>query len=133
MSSRDSGDGKETIEVSVVLRAVLIIMSLLTLIFIMRWVRQSKMRIEDSVIWIGFSAMLLIFSLFPGIVYFISDIVGTQAPVNFIFMAVIFILMMLLFRLTMKVSELETKIEELVEKMAVDKAIERENGENDAE
>ncbi len=118
---------------SIVLRAVLIIMSLLTLIFIMRWVRQSKMRIEDSVIWIGFSAMLLIFSLFPGIVYFISDLVGTQAPVNFIFMAVIFILMLLLFRLTVKVSELETRIEELAEKMAVDEAVEREKGEKDTE
>ena len=48
------------------LRVVLIVVSILTTFMIMRKIRQSKLQIEDSIFWLGFSSILIVFSIFPG-------------------------------------------------------------------
>lgn len=112
---------------TMLLRTVLVLACVLTTLLIMRKIRQSKMRIEDSVFWIGFSFMLILFSVFPQLVYLMSDMVGTQTPVNFIFLFVIFVLIIRMFRLTVKLSHLETKMRELVQRIAIEENL-RTNG-----
>lgn len=112
---------------TILLRAVLVIVSVLTTLFIMRKIRQSKMRIEDSVFWIGFLFLLILFSVFPQIVYFMSELSGTQTPVNFIFLFVIFVLIVRMFRMTVKISQLETKMRELVQRIAIEENLEKES------
>ena len=112
---------------TLLLRVVLTVVSILTTILIVRKVRMSQMRIEDSVFWIGFSFLLIVFSVFPKIVYLMSDMVGTQTPVNFIFLFVIFLLIPKMFRMSVKISQMETKIKDLAQKMAIDENLRREN------
>ncbi|MBQ6857053.1 MAG: DUF2304 domain-containing protein [Lachnospiraceae bacterium] len=102
------------------LRIVLVIVSVLTTWMIMRKIRTSQMRIEDSIFWIGFLFMLILFSVCPQIVYWMSDLSGTQTPVNFIFTFIIFVLIVRRFRMTVKISQLETRLRDLVEKIAID-------------
>lgn len=59
---------------TLMLRIVLIAASVLTALTVMRQIRQAKMRIEDSIFWIGFLGLLTLFSLFPQIVYWMSDL-----------------------------------------------------------
>jgi len=103
-----------------VLRIVLVIVSVLTTWMIMRKIRTSQMRIEDSIFWIGFSFMLIFFSVCPQIVYWMSDLSGTQTPVNFIFTFIIFVLIVRMFRMTVKISQLETRLRDLVERIAIE-------------
>ena len=112
---------------TLLLRVVLIVVSILTTLLILRKVRMSQMRIEDSVFWIGFSFLLIVFSVFPKIVYLMSDMTGTQTPVNFIFLFVIFLLILKMFRMSVKISQMETKIKDLAQKMAIDENLRREN------
>ena len=112
---------------TLLLRVVLTVVSILTTILIVRKVRMSQMRIEDSVFWIGFSFLLIVFSVFPKIVYLMSDMTGTQTPVNFIFLFVIFLLILKMFRMSVRISQLETKIKDLAQKMAIDENLRREN------
>lgn len=114
---------------TMMLRLVLIVVSVATTLLIMRKIRQSKMKIEDSVFWIGFLFLLILFSIFPQIAYVLSDLAGTQAPVNFIFLFVIFLLMVRMFRMTVKISQLETKVKELAQKMAIDEKLKKEEQE----
>ena len=67
------------------LRIVLILVSLLTLLFVMRKVRSSKIKLEDSMIWILFSGALLILSIFPGVFDFFAELAGVYSTVNFYF------------------------------------------------
>ena len=39
---------------SIILRVILIIASLLTILYMMRKIRQSKVQIEDSIFWVIF-------------------------------------------------------------------------------
>lgn len=112
------------------LRMVLIVVSVVTTWLILRKIRMSKMRIEDSIFWIGFSLMLIVFSVFPEIVYWMSDLSGTQTPVNFIFLFMIFVLILRMFRLTVKISQLETKVRDLAQRIAIDENLKNGDREN---
>lgn len=105
---------------SIVFRIILIAASLLTMFFMMRKIRQSKIQIEDSIFWVVFSFILLVISIFPGIADALTKLLGIYSTVNFIFLLVIFILLIKLFLMTIKTSQLETKLRELVQKMAID-------------
>lgn len=106
---------------TVALRASLIIVSLVTLVFVARKIRSSKVRLEDSMFWICFAALIFIFSLFPQIFYALSDLAGTYSPANFVFLFFIFVLLIQSFHLTMRISQADTKIKELTQQLAIEK------------
>lgn len=111
---------------TVMLRISLIVASVLTMFGIMHKIRRSKVRIEDSIYWVLFSGILIIFSVFPQVAYGLSDLVGTYSPSNFIFTLVIFLLLVKIFSMTVRISQLETKLQELVQKIALDEAKQKE-------
>ena len=102
------------------LRVVLIVVSILTTFMIMRKIRQSKLQIEDSIFWLGFSSILIVFSIFPGLPDLLAELAGTSTPANFIYLAVIFLLIVKMFHMSIKQSQLETKIKDLAQKIALD-------------
>lgn len=106
---------------TVTLRIVLIFVSLVTLLFVMRKVRSSKIRLEDSMAWILFSGVLFALSVFPGIFDFLAELAGVYSTVNFVFLFFIFVLLVLCFNLNMRVSQADTKIKELTQLLAIEK------------
>lgn len=107
---------------SLMMRAILIVGSILSLGGVILSIRKSKVRIEDSVFWFCFSAILVVMGLFPGIVTFFADVIGVQSPVNLVFLAVIFVLIVKLFRMSIRISQLESKIQTLAQRYALDHA-----------
>lgn len=103
------------------LRVVLVLVSLMTLLFVTRKVRSSKIRLEDSMAWILFSGVLFVLSVFPGIFDFLAELAGVYSTVNFVFLFFIFVLLILCFSLNMKVSQMDTKIKELTQLLAIEK------------
>lgn len=106
---------------TIALRVALILVSLITLVFIARKIRSSKIKLEDSMFWICFAALIFIFSLFPQIFYALSDLVGTYSPSNFVFLFFIFVLLIQSFQLSMRISQADTKIKELTQQLAIEK------------
>jgi len=102
------------------LRICLIAASVLTMVMMMHKIRRSRVQIEDAIFWVLFSLVLIAFSVFPGLAYWMSDLVGTQAPSNFIFMLVIFLLLVKVFSLTVRLSQTEARLRELVQKIALE-------------
>ena len=64
------------------LRVVLIVVSILTTFMIMRKIRQSKLQIEDSIFWLGFSSILIVFSIFPGLPDLLAELAGNVPYVD---------------------------------------------------
>lgn len=104
---------------SIGLRFVLILISIVTMIYMLRKIRQSKLQIEYAIFWIFFSFMLIFISIFPKVVYWMTSLIGIQSPVNFIFLAIIFILIMKNFMMTLQLSQTEGKLRELIQKFAL--------------
>ena len=102
------------------LRAVLIVVSSLTTLMSLGTIRQSKRQSEDSMFWLGFSSILIVFSIFPGLPDLLAELAGTYTTANFIYLAVIFLLIVKMFHMSIKQSQLETKIKDLAQKIALD-------------
>lgn len=105
---------------SLALRIILVIVSVLTFIFVLRKIRKSQMRIEDSIFWLTFCLCVLVLSVFPEIAISMADLIGMESPVNFIFLAFIFILIIKLFSMSIKISQLEDKIGNLTQRLAIE-------------
>lgn len=105
---------------TMVLRAVLIVASVLNCWWIIRRIRKSQAKIEDSVFWICFSGVLIVMSLLPELVIWGAKITGVQSPVNFVFLCIIFILMVKIFRLSVKLSIMESKLQGLAQRYGID-------------
>lgn len=104
---------------TVILRCVLIVVSILLTFFVLRKIRQSKVKIEDSIFWVMFALLMVVFSIFPGLADILSDFVGTYSTANFIFMFVIFILLVKVFFLSLKISQLESRVTDLIQLLAL--------------
>ena len=108
---------------SVVLRVGLIVVSVLTLIFITRKVRNAQVRLEDSIFWFCVAGLLLILSIFPQIFFVVSDFAGIISPANLVFLVFIFILLILGFNLSVHLSQTDTKLKELTQQLAIEKFV----------
>lgn len=103
------------------LRITLFASSLLTFAYMTMKIRNSKMRLEDSLFWFCFSALLLLVSIFPQAFFWLSSLVGTMSPSNFVFLFFIFILLIVCFKLSVRLSQLDTKLRELTQQLAIEK------------
>lgn len=104
---------------TILLRCVLIIASILMLMYMVRKVRKSKVQIERTVFWIVFAIFIIIIGVFPQIVYGLADLLGIQSPANLVWVTVIFILLVKQFMTTLEISQLEIKVKNLVEELAL--------------
>lgn len=98
---------------SITLRILLIVASLFSCFLCVKRIKQAKLKIENSVIWMVGSIILIFMSVFFGVVEWISDKLGFMAPVNFVFLAVIAFLLIQTFVNNIKISELNEKIKKL--------------------
>lgn len=104
---------------SIVLRVVLMIVSILTFMIMVRKIRHAKVQIENSLFWIVFAALLLLLAFFPDLATYAAQLLGIATPANFIFLFVIFVLLVHQFYNTTKISQLENKLKELTQELAV--------------
>lgn len=100
-------------------RIILILASLFTATLILRRIRKSKARIEDSIFWILLSGIILLISLFPGVADAVTNALGIYLTTNFLFTFFIFLLLMKLFTLSIEVSQLKSKVEKLTQEAAL--------------
>ena len=115
---------------SIQIRVILILISGLTMYYIIKKIRESKLELEQSLFWIGFSTLTILMSIFPKCVYWLTDMLQIQSPVNFVFLLIIFILIIKSFLLTLQLSRLENRFKTLVQEIAL-KEKEKETNEND--
>lgn len=99
---------------------ILIAASLITAVFVIRKIRKSQFKIGDTLYWLFFCLLLLLMSIFPNAVSWVSDLIGFEASSNFIFVAIIFLLLVKIFLLDARVSKNEDKLTKLTQKYAID-------------
>ncbi len=104
---------------SITLRCLLFLVSLLSCAYTLRRIRKAQMQIDDSIFWIIMSILLVFISIFPGIASFLSALIGIESPANAVFLAVIFLLLAKLFGMSVQISQLNQKIRTLSQEIAL--------------
>ena len=104
---------------SIALRVILIITSVITLVYVIRKLKKSQLQIVDVFFWLVFSLGILILGIFPSIAIYYADLIGIISPANFVFLFLIFLLILRVFLLNMRTSKLESRLSDLVQEIAI--------------
>lgn len=102
------------------LTIALITACVITAIFVFVKIKKSQFKIGDTLYWLLFCLFLLVMSVFPKVIFWISDLIGFESPSNFIFVVIIFLLLVKIFLLDARVSKNEDKLTKLAQKYAID-------------
>ena len=103
------------------LQIILILASLFTFIFVILRIKKHQLNIDDSIIWILWSIVLLVFSIFPGLPNYLSKLLGFESPSNFILTGFIFLVYIMVFFQGIKISELKEKNKKLIQRLSIEK------------
>ena len=105
---------------TVIFRVILVIVSILTMAFMMRKIRQAKVQIEAALFWVIMGLILVVFSLFPAVADACAHLLGIYSTPNFLFLFMIFLLIVKVFGMTLQMSQMESRQKELVQRIALD-------------
>ena len=105
---------------TVIFRVILVIVSILTMAFMMRKIRQAKVQIEAALFWVIMALILVVFSLFPAVADACAHLLGIYSTPNFLFLFMIFLLIVKGFGMTLQMSQMESRQKELVQRIALD-------------
>lgn len=105
---------------TVIFRVILVIVSILTMAFMMRKIRQAKVQIEAALFWVIMALILVVFSLFPAVADACAHLLGIYSTPNFLFLFMIFLLIVKVFGMTLQMSQMESRQKELVQRFALD-------------
>ena len=98
---------------STTLRIILIISSFGAFCLCILKIKQSKLKVENSVTWMFGSILLILMSIFSNVVEWISNLLGFVSPVNFVFLIMITFLLMQTFIDNIHITALNEKIKDL--------------------
>lgn len=104
---------------SVLLRGVLLLAAAFSAAWIIYRIRKARVRLEDTLFWMGMSAILLILGMFPQVSYWAAAKLGIQAPSNFVFLVMICLLFEKLLTMSILHSQLEDKYVTMAAEMAL--------------
>ena len=106
---------------SLALRVLLVIVSLITFIFVLRKIRKSQIQLDDSLFWIVFALLVLVASLFPQIFTCTAKLLGIESAANLVFLFFIFVLLIKVFALSIRISQSDARIRELVQQLGIER------------
>ena len=104
---------------SMAMRVLLILGSLLTALYVLQRVRKSRMRTEDSVFWLFFSLILVIMGLLPDVMTGLARLIGVMSAANLVFLIVIFLLIIKLFLMDQRISSLQRQVTDTAQALAI--------------
>lgn len=104
---------------SLVLRIALVIGALLLLAYMFKKVRSTPVQVVDTIFWFFIAVLLLIMAIFPGISYFLSDLLEVQSPANLVFLVVMAVVILRVFLSSLEIALLKNRVNALSQEIAL--------------
>ena len=101
------------------LKIALIIISLIYIFLILKAIRRKKINVTYSIFWIITGIALIICTIVPNLIEYISKKLGFETPSNMLFVITIFIAFYLIFNLTVILSRENRKNTLLVQEVSL--------------
>ena len=101
------------------LQYLLIIGTVVLFGLIIDLIRRDKIEVKYAIIWLAFSLVMILFSLFPQIVLILGDITRVIDPVNFVFLTQIIFILLILLSVSAVISGFSKKIKRLTQSNAI--------------
>lgn len=101
------------------LRMILIALILLTGVLVIAQIKKRNLELKYTLSWLSLFFVLLLVTVFPGILNWITNVFGIELPINMIFFLGFIFTLLIVYRLTQAVSKMSREITELTQKVAL--------------
>ncbi len=101
------------------LQIIMILASVLFLCYIVLMLRNKKIELKYSLIWLLAGICLLITALFPDLLKLLSKLLNIIEPVNTLFLSIIFFMLMIIFTLTIALSRNANRVKTLSQEIGI--------------
>ena len=91
--------------------------AMLLVVFLL--LKKNLLTVKYSLLWLGFSAVMLIFAAFPYVVYVLRDLLDLVMPVNLVYLLLFCFVLLVLLSLSIAVSQLAEKNKRLAQASAL--------------
>lgn len=100
-------------------QAAAIIASATIFLVVIELIRRNHLKERYSLIWLAASVVLMVFSLWRGLLHFIALAVGVYYPPSFLFILAIFFLLLLLLHFSVVLSALSERNNRLAQEVGM--------------
>lgn len=97
--------------------AIALCVLLVVLIFLL--LRTRKVREKYVGIWLALAVAVVVMAVFPGLAFWLSDLVGVETPVNLLFATGFAVVLAVCIQLSSEVSALEEETRTIAEELAL--------------
>ena len=104
---------------SIQLRIILVVLVLLTGLVVIRQIKKKNLELQYTISWLFLLFVILLVSIFPGILSWMSSIMGIELPINMVFFLGFVFTLLIIYSLTEAVSKMSREITELTQKLAL--------------
>lgn len=104
------------------IQLVALIFIFLLFILVTYYVKKNKISVKYSIVWYLCLLLLTLFTIFPNLLGYVTNLVGIQVSSNFLFAFMIGVLFIITLSLTIIVSEQQEKIKQLVQEISIIKS-----------
>lgn len=104
-----------------------ILFSFFIIIFIIRLIAKEKVNVKYAIIWLIMFTLLIVFTLIPGFLVFLTKLLGFQTASNMVLSIIIAVLVMINISNTVINSEQDKKIRLLIQEVSILKKNDRKN------
>jgi hypothetical protein len=111
------------------LRIAVLVIGLLFTSYVFSLLIRRKLTEKNSIIWLIWTLVVLIFSFFPPLLNILSTLLGVDYPPTLLFLCTIFILLIILLHNSIQISNLTNQVRELTQQYAVKELIDTKNKE----
>ena len=91
--------------------------ALLLIIFL--FLKRGLMSVKYSLLWLELAVGLVVFALFPYVVYVLRDLLDIEMPVNLVFLLMFCFVLVVLLSLSIAISQLADKCKRLTQANAI--------------
>ncbi|MDY3048291.1 MAG: DUF2304 domain-containing protein [Rothia sp. (in: high G+C Gram-positive bacteria)] len=111
-----------------------LIFSAVIVLLVLAQVRNQNMKEKYAALWLIVSAAIILLVLFPRLLFFFSDLIGIETPVNLLFLLSIIMLIGVSLHLTAALSKMGEDLRVLAEEVAILRAqFDQENSSNNSQ
>lgn len=101
------------------LTVVAIVVCLALVLALLHLLRTRRIREKYAAVWIVLTLAVVVIGVFPGLAFWLSDLVGVQTPANLVFALASLVLLAVCIQLSTEVSALEEETRTLAEEIAL--------------
>lgn len=98
---------------------ILLLSSILFTVYVIKMIKKEKLQLNYSLLWLFSGIFFVLLSLFPQILYKISNILNIKEPVNALFLIIVFFLILILFSFTIIISKMKRQILNLSQEIGI--------------